>query len=388
MAKPSDEQIAAALKNNGGNKMAAARELDCNRWVVWNYCKRTRQEEDNQSLRDLRNAEAKLRRAKDELKQEKERREIAEQDLRDLLERDDIIRDVSEHEILARTIANYQDDRSTEGGCTAIVCANDWHLEKKIQPSTVSGLNEFNLSIAERRVDRLWGKAVYLIEFWRNIAEVDEVILWLGGDLMNNYLHDEDVESNFCGPTEAILAIQDHVATGIEHLKDNVGLDRVVTNYGNHGRSTRYNRPATGWKTSWEYLAYKNLERTYGKLDWNITQGYMNYLDIQGYKARFHHGENVKYYGGVGGLTIPMNKAVQQWDKSRRADLSISGHFHQYLDYWSWVSCGCLCGYDAYAQSIKAEFQEPTQTIVFVDKTRGKVQSIPIFVERPHQEYV
>jgi hypothetical protein len=39
---------------------------------------------------------------------------------------------------------------------------------------------------------------------------------------------------------------------------------------------------------------------------------------------------------------------------------------------------------DAYAQSIKAEYQEPTQTIVFIDKSRGKVQSIPIFVDKPH----
>lgn len=378
---PTREEVVAAVKRNGGNKAEAARELGVSRGTVWHHTKDdepVQKEPESVTQRKLRKAEQEVEKLKRELTDEQKRREVAEQDLEEALERDAIIQDLDEREIVARELAQYTRKRSTKGGCTAIICANDWHLEKQIKPSTVSGLNEFNLDIARRRIDRLWEKAVYLTEFFRNIADVDETILWCGGDMINNYLHDEDVEGNFCGPAEAIGLVEDHIATGIDHIVP----DRVICNYGNHGRSTRRNRPATGWKTSWEYIAYEHLRKTYD-IPFQIAQGYLSYTDVQGYKVRFHHGENVKYYGGVGGLTIPMNKAVQQWDKSRRADLTINGHFHQYLDYWSWVSCGCLCGFDAYAQSIKAEFQEPTQTIIFVDKTRGKVLSCPIFVEKP-----
>jgi hypothetical protein len=385
LAKPTPEQIKKALEQSNGNKAAAAEALGCSRWDVWNYAKTTKIEGETAAQRKLRETERKLTKVQDQLKDETKRRELAESDLEDALEQNDLIRDLDEHDLMVRELEAFSRSNTTEGGCTAIICATDWHLEKNVVPSTVSGLNEFNLDIAEKRINQLWRKSAYMIDLWRNVADVDEVLLWLGGDLMNNYLHDEDVESNFCGPTEAVLAVQEHVATGLDFLAENdCAVDRVVTNYGNHGRSTRYMRPATGWKTSWEYLAYRNLERWYPHINWQITHGYLNYQDVQGYKVRFHHGENVKYYGGVGGLSIPMNKAVQAWDKSRRADLSISGHFHQYLDYWSWVSCGCLCGMDAYAQSIKAEYQEPTQTIVFIDKSRGKVQSIPIFVDKPH----
>lgn len=384
MSKPTKEQIAKALEETSGNKTAAARLLGCNRWDVWNYAKENKVESETSTQRKLRETERKLSRTKEQLKDEVKRRELAESDLEEAREQNELIAELDEHDLMVRELEAFSHSNTTKGGCTAIICANDWHLEKCVQPSTVSGLNEFNLDIAADRIGRFWQKSLYMIQLWSNVADIDEVILWLGGDLINNYLHDEDVESNFCGPTEAILLVQEHVATGLDFLAENDFCpSRVVTNYGNHGRSTRYNRPGTGWKTSWEYLAYKNLERWYPAIDWQITHGYLNYQDVQGYKVRFHHGENVKYYGGVGGLTIPMNKAVQAWDKSRRADLSISGHFHQYLDYWSWVSCGCLCGMDAYAQSIKAEYQEPTQTVVFIDKSRGKVQSIPIFVDKP-----
>lgn len=379
--KPTPEQIDAALQQHGGNKTAAANELGVNRWVVWNHCKDRKVESETATHRQLRRSEAELQKLRDKLDHEIERRRIAERDLQAAIEQSMIVEELDENEVVAREIEKFKRDTSTSGGCTAIICATDWHLEKCIQPSTVSGLNEFNLDIAQRRIDKFWQKSSYLVELWSHIADVDETVLWLGGDLVNGYLHDEDVEANFCGPAEAILAVQEHVATGIDHLEKSVSLDRIVCNYGNHGRTTRYMRPATGWKTSWEYLAYKNLERIYGQYDWTIAQGYMNYLDIQGHKVRFHHGENVKYYGGVGGLTIPMNKATQAWDKSRRVDLSINGHFHQYIDTWNWVSVGCLCGFDAYAQSIKAEFQEPTQAVILIDKSRGKVASLPVFVE-------
>ncbi len=342
--KPTPEQIDAALERTGNNKTAAAAELGVSRWVVWNHCKNQKVEDESAAHRRVRKSEAELVKLREQLKMETERRQIAERDLEAAVEQSMIVQELDENEIMAREIESYQRDSSTKGGCTAIICATDWHLEKCIQPSTVSGLNEFNLDIAANRIDKFWQKASYLIELWSNVANIDETILWLGGDLINNYLHEEDVEANFCGPTEAILAVQEHVATGIDHLEKSVSLDRIVCNYGNHARTTFRNRPATGWKTSWEYLAYKQLERVYPQYDWTVAQGYFNYLDVQGYKVRFHHGENVRYLGGVGGLTIPMNKAIAMWDKSRRCDLSFNGHFHQYIDNWEWISCGCLCG--------------------------------------------
>jgi len=390
-----EKQIRAAIKKAKGNRTQAAEALGISRGAMYHQCKKygispkstaVKFVEEDDRHRQMRKVEAQNRKLKEQLKAEIARRKTAELDIEEMLERDNVLTEASERQAVSRQLAHMKEGNKSSGGCTAIICASDWHLEKNIVPSTVSGLNEFNLSIGQKRIDRLWQKSVYLVEFFKHIADVDDVVLWLGGDLINNYLHDEDVEGNLCGPTEAIALLQDHVCSGIDFLSDHVNLSRVICNYGNHGRTTHRMRYATGWKTSWEYLAYVTIQRCNPGLDFQIAQGYFNYAKIQGYNVRFHHGDSVRYSGGVGGLSIPMNKAIQQWDKGVKAKLSINGHYHQYLDYWSWVSCGCLCGYDAFAQSIKAEYQEPTQTIIFLDKSRGKVESMPIFVEKPRKK--
>lgn len=275
--------------------------------------------------------------------------------------------------------------RINRGQATAVLCCNDWHVEGCVTPQSVDGANEFDLGIAEKRIARTWQKALYLLDFARNISNVRELVLWLGGDLINGTIHEELEESNFLGPAEAVMYVQDRVAEGIELLRKEAKVDRivVVTNYGNHGRSTRKRRISTGYRHSWEWLAYSNLAAWYRntpKVSFKVEQGYHNWLPIQEHDVRFHHGDAIRFAGGVGGVTIPLRKKIAQWNKRRRADLDVLGHFHQFLDGWDHVVCGCLIGYDAYALEIGAEFQLPTQTFMVVDRQYGKVLTVPVFV--------
>lgn len=377
--------IIKTLNSNNWNLSAAAEEIGVPRSTLWNWVRRNDLEPGNAlvkdrpaDVREIRENDRRIDQLKQQLKTEVLRRKAAEEDLVAAQQASSVLSGLAE----AKQYKIKNKSHKVKGGCSAIVCVTDWHLEKNIESSTVSGMNSFDLDMAGSRINKLWQKAGLLINTWSNIAKIEEVVLWFGGDLVNNYLHEEDVEGNFLGPTEAILEVESHLASGINYLVTNgFPVTRVVCNYGNHARTTRRCRPATGWKTSWEYLAYAHLESQFPELQWNVARGYFNYVDIQGKVIRFHHGEAVNYNGGVGGLTIPMHKAIAAWDESKRADLTINGHFHQYIDTWNWVSCGCLCGYDAFAQFIKAKYQPPTQTIVFVDENRGKVCSLPIFVE-------
>ncbi len=81
---------------------------------------------------------------------------------------------------------------------------------------------------------------------------------------------------------------------------------------------------------------------------------------------RFHHGDAIRFAGGVGGVTIPLRKKIAQWNKRRTTHLDVLGHFHQFIDGWDFVGCGCLVGYDAYASEIGGEFQQPTQTFLVI----------------------
>jgi hypothetical protein len=76
-----------------------------------------------------------------------------------------------------------------------------------------------------------------------------------------------------------------------------------------------------------------------------------------------------------------LRKKIAQWNKRKTARYDVLGHFHQIIDAWDYIACGCLCGYDAYALEIGAEYQPPTQTFAVIDREYGKVLTVPIFVE-------
>ena len=114
---------------------------------------------------------------------------------------------------------------------------------------------------------------------------------------------------------------------------------------------------------------------------WKVEEGYHNWLEVQGHLVRFHHGDSINYGGGVGGITIPVNKAIAQWNKVRTAAYDYFGHFHQSVNMNRWTCNGSLIGYGAYALSIKAECEEPSQTISIVSRKRGKILTDRVFCD-------
>jgi hypothetical protein len=332
-------------------------------------------------LRSLRVLEAKNQQLEGRLKLEQAKRKQAEADLAAVESKVDTL-ESSRNLFDVRELSKIKSGR---GSATAIVCLSDWHLEENVDPRVVNGLNEFDLDIAAKRIDRTWKKSLQMLEFARHLSNIKDMVVWLGGDMINGYIHEENLEGNFLGPAEATVCVQNHIATGLEFLaKEANAKITVVTSYGNHGRSTHKRRISTGYKSSWEMVAYHNLADRFKsdkRFEFKVECGYHNYLDIQGHLCRFHHGDSVKFGGGVGGVHIPLRKKISQWNKSKKASYDFLGHFHQFIDDWSYVVNGSLVGYNAYAVEIGAEFQEATQSFVVIDRQHGKVLAVPIFCQ-------
>ena len=69
------------------------------------------------------------------------------------------------------------------------------------------------------------------------------------------------------------------------------------------------------------------------------------------------------------------------WDRAKRADLNVFGHFHQLVDGGNFVCNGSLIGYNSFALSIKAPFQKPRQAMFLLDKKRGRTFNCPILFD-------
>ena len=265
---------------------------------------------------------------------------------------------------------------------TVIAVASDWHVEETVDPKTINGLNEYNLDIAEQRIKNFFNNIVKLTNVQRGGAKIDNLVLILGGDLMTGYIHEELREGNGLSPTQTVLWLQDKIASGLSLLSDHFGQIDIPCVYGNHGRTTIKPRHSTGAANSYEWMLYHILRKQLsGKANWHISDGYHQLLEIYGRTLRVHHGDGLKYQGGIGGLTIPVEKAIASWNKGIPADLDIFGHWHQSQQNPKWVSNGSLIGFNAYSVAIKAPYEPPTQTLFLLDKRHGRTGTFPIFVE-------
>ena len=287
------------------------------------------------------------------------------------------------------TISQFRRSKgSSPNGVAVIVPATDWHVEEQISADATNGKNHFDLAEAEARIKRFYRKIVELINWQSHLAPVVELWHPLLGDLMSGYIHEELMETNALSPTEACVFLQDMLCSGVDFLLHETKLPIYIpTCVGNHGRTTPKKRIKTSVRNSYEWLLYKTLERRYEKhkrVVFRVGRGYHNTQRIMGRLVRFHHGDGLRYQGGVGGITIPVNKAIAQWDKVQSVDIDVFGHWHTFLwSYPKWVSCGSLMGYSEYSVEIKAEFQHPSQAFIVLDRRYGLTSALPIFLTPP-----
>jgi hypothetical protein len=213
------------------------------------------------------------------------------------------------------------------------------------------------------------------------------VVVWAGGDLINNVIHEELAQSNWTGPGAASSYIRDHLISGIEYLLKHTKCKqlRFISNYGNHGRSTKRKYIHGAWKNSWEWLIYDTVAKYFSnnpKVTSFVTKSDLMDQDIQGHRCRFHHGDHLRGGTGQGGITVPFNKAIYAWNQQYGpAELTTIGHYHQFVCTPNAVACGSLIGFDPYAQSIMAKAERPSQTLSVVDRDQGKIMTLRIFCD-------
>lgn len=316
--------------------------------------------------------EEKLSHAEEKYKIACEQRNEAEK-ARDIVKR---IKDINSYTITSPSKAHMS--------ATAVALASDFHSEELVRTSSIDGLNEYNLEIANARIARYFQSVASLLRTKQKSIEIKELVLALLGDFITGAIH-EEIET-LLSPAEAVRVVQNHLASGIEYILAHSNVNIIIPCHsGNHGRSTKTTHQGNEHENSWEYLMYHNLAgyfRGNKRVKFLIAQGYHSFMDINGFKIRFHHGHNLKYSGGVGGIAISVRKAIAQWNKARPVDLDCFGHWHQLIWYGNFVCNGSVIGYNAFALAIKADYEKPRQAFFLVHHQRKEVIDFcPIWVE-------
>jgi len=218
----------------------------------------------------------------------------------------------------------------------------------------------------------------------RKDVKIKNIVLALLGDFITGNIHEEFLETCSLQPMDAIWEVYEEIVSGIDFLLKNSDANLIIPCVsGNHSRITKQIHYSTESGNSIEYFMYRSIAKHYEgnkRVQVKVAKGYHCYLDIYGKVIRFHHGHAIRYAGGIGGITIPANKAIAQWNKARHADLDVFGHFHQLKNLGNWVCNGSLIGYNAFALRIKADYETARQCFFLFDRDRGLTITAPILV--------
>ena len=290
------------------------------------------------------------------------------------------------HESFGRTplepVRRYEFTSGLREG-TAVALLSDVHCEERVLAGDTPTGNEYDLEVAERRIGRFFAGVEWLVEKERTATQIRTLVLWFGGDMMSGQIHEENLETSAAPPIPTLLWLRPQLVSGIERLVA-ADLDvRLVCSYGNHGRDTKRCNFATGAHHSYEWGMYQELAMRFAdhpRVQVLADPSEHQYVKVYDFDLHFHHGHRVNYGGGVGGITIPLNKAVAQWDRVRRCDYHHFGHFHQYIDTGNVLVNGSVIGYNSYAMGIKASPEPPQQAFYVLDSKRGKTAKSPVWV--------
>ena len=280
-------------------------------------------------------------------------------------------------------IEKSKDTKGSES--TANIVLSDRHIEEVIDPTTINWINEYNPAIAKERATKVFQNGLKLVDMMAKDENIKNVNFMLLGDFISWYIHPELLENNEMSPTEAILYFKDLVTAWLDMFLRESDYDiNVITAFGNHWRTTDKKRISTGWKNSYERMMYVLIAQQYmgnDRIKFKIEKGYHNYYQVYDKMLRNHHWDGIRYQGGVGWITIPLNKAIWQRNKVKKADYDVIWHRHQHRDTGNAIVNWSLIGYWPYAESIKADFEEAKQAFFLLNDKFWKTISAPLFVK-------
>lgn len=255
----------------------------------------------------------------------------------------------------------------------AIALFSDAHIEEVVKADGVLGLNEYNIDIAEERIQKYFVNLVKAL----NEDHVENLIFAVLGDLVSGYIHEELAQTNSCSPLEATFKAQNLVYNGVEYIVKNSTVKHIkfIGIVGNHSRTTKKMQHANGHVMSYEWLMYKNIEKQFQltnlPVEVEIPNSEMAVVQTSnGKKYMFMHGFQIKSSGNgtVCGIYPALNRLSLKLDRNFHQDKIYIGHFHSCISIPNATVNGSIIGFNTFSLSNGFSYEEPAQMYELFDE--------------------
>lgn len=261
---------------------------------------------------------------------------------------------------------------------TIVAHVSDTHFGANISASEMSGVNEFNWTVACRRMAFF---AEQIVQYKAQHRNETDLVIAINGDIIAGVIHDTEwfadlLTTQFAGTIHILTQFITYVAKHFDKV-------RVIMTPGNHGRAMHKINKGRASTHKWDsyetmiYIAVQEILKGAAKnVLCDIPKAPFAVVDIQGHKFLQTHGDTVINVGNPGS-SINMRSLNTQINKLNSSPIIkhdemfagiLVGHVHtacvQILENGTTLLINStLSGNDPYAQSIGFFNNEPSQTL-------------------------
>ncbi|MER9768850.1 metallophosphoesterase [Mesorhizobium sp. M0189] len=278
----------------------------------------------------------------------------------------------------------------------AILHISDVHCGESVDLYEMDGLNSYSGEICKARMNRLFQKTASLLtEHWSG-DPVEEIVVCLGGDMIDGNLREESRRGGAMPVVESAKLISELTAGGIKFLHEQVGVPiRVYTSPGNHGRLSLKPHVNEGAIDNWDIMISWSIEKILGNQDWvkfYYTGSGEALFNVYGWWFLLQHGH--EGVGGTGGLYGPVYKQVRGMYRTHQSygrrgrgfHYVLEGHNHTSVKIPFGFANGSVVGYSPYsARALKADPSPASQNLLTVEERLGVIAWNELFLGAPQE---
>lgn len=271
----------------------------------------------------------------------------------------------------------------------------DWHCGEVVNANEVNGVNEYNLDIADKRIERLVSTTIDLCRNHHN-KDYPGIVVNALGDFVSGALHPELAKTDELEILPTTLWVLDRLEAAIAKLADEFGRVFVPCVAGNHGRNTLKPEAKRYVYKNFDWLIYQLLARRFDgddRVSFLIDDSNTAHYRIFGSRFMVAHGDQMGVKGGDGiiGAIGPIMRGEiktrgQASTLGKDYDYLCIGHWHQPLWLPRAIVANSLKGFDEYAQNfLRAVPTTPSQPLFFVHPKWGITSRWEVYVENPNR---
>ena len=284
---------------------------------------------------------------------------------------------------------------------TMVAPLTDTHVGDRVTSDQTTGINEYNLDIFNQRLYGWTEQIILLSSYRRNIADVEELVIPMLGDMVSGDIHEELARTNIGNCMEQMMNGAFLISQAIMKVSQYFRKVRVAGVVGNHGRMTR-KIPSKDKYMDWDYMLYQWIAafcKDQKNIKFHIPKNFSTIINVANRNVLIMHGDSISGGGTSASFTrmIGQMRGVQQqnkdWHGQQSFDDVMIGHFHRIDEYdigtGAMYICGTMKGSDEFTTNRLHVSSPPKHLITYWHPDHGNVGKEIIrldkFDDSPHK---